>query len=39
MTLAVVAMAPALVPVDFDRYRVQRQARVGGMINEYRLAT
>ena len=25
------------VPVDLDRYRVLRQARVGGMINEYRL--
>jgi transposase InsO family protein len=24
-------------PVDLDRYRVRRQARVGGMINEYRL--
>jgi hypothetical protein len=24
-------------PVDLDRYRVRRQVRVGGMINEYRL--
>jgi hypothetical protein len=27
------------VPVDLDRYRVRRQARVDGKINEYRLVT
>jgi len=26
-------------PVDLDRYRVRRQARVGGMISEYWLVT
>jgi hypothetical protein len=24
-------------PVDLDQYRIQRQARVRGLINEYRL--
>ena len=30
-------LKPLPGPVDFDQYRVRRQARVGGLINEYRL--
>jgi putative transposase len=30
-------LKPLPEPVDLERYRVRRQARVGGMINEYRL--
>ena len=30
-------LRPLLEPVDFAQYRVRRQARVGGLINEYRL--
>jgi putative transposase len=28
---------PLPEPVDLEQYRVRRQARVGGLINEYRL--
>ena len=30
-------LKPLPEPVDLDQYRVRRQARVGGLINEYRL--
>ena len=30
-------LKPLPEPVDLDLYRIQRQARVGGLINEYRL--
>ena len=30
-------LKPLPEPVDLDLYRVRKQARVGGMINEYRL--
>ena len=30
-------LKPPPGPVDLDQYRVRRQARVGGLINEYRL--
>ncbi len=30
-------LKPLPEPVDLDLYRIQRQARVSGMINEYRL--
>jgi transposase InsO family protein len=32
-------LKPLPEPVDLAQYRVRRQARVGGLINEYRLAT
>src|SRR5450631_2281558 len=32
-------LKPLPEPVDLEQYRVPRQARVGGLINEYRLAT
>jgi len=34
---AAVPLKPLPEPVDLDQYRVRRQARVGGLINEYRL--
>jgi putative transposase len=34
---AAAPLKPLLEPVDLDQYRIQRQARVGGLINEYRL--
>jgi putative transposase len=34
---AAAPLKPLPEPVDLDRYRVRRQARVGGLINEYRL--
>jgi hypothetical protein len=33
--LSVIPKAPE--PVDLEQYRVRRQARAGGLINEYRL--
>ena len=30
-------LKPPSEPVDLEQYRVRRQARVGGLINEYRL--
>jgi transposase InsO family protein len=30
-------LKPLPEPVDFDLYRIRRQAQVGGLINEYRL--
>ena len=30
-------LKPLPEPADLDQYRVRRQARVGGLINEYRL--
>jgi transposase InsO family protein len=30
-------LKPLTEPVDLDQYRVRRQARVGGLISEYRL--
>ena len=30
-------LKPLLEPADLDQYRVRRHARVGGLINEYRL--
>ena len=30
-------LKPLPEPVDLDQYRVRRQARVGGLIGEYRL--
>ena len=35
MDLVEVSFVPK--PVDLEQYRVRRQARVGGLINEYRL--
>jgi putative transposase len=32
-------LRPLPGPVDLEQYRVQRQTRVGGTINEYRLVT
>ena len=32
-------LKPLTEPVDLAQYRVRRQARVGGLINEYSLAT
>jgi hypothetical protein len=29
-------LKPLPEPVDLDLYRIRRQARVGGLINEYR---
>src|SRR6266702_3415593 len=34
---AAAPLKPLPEPVDLNRYRVRRQARIGGMINEYRL--
>jgi hypothetical protein len=34
---AAAPLKPLTEPVDLDQYRVRRQARVGGLINEYRL--
>jgi hypothetical protein len=34
---AAAPLKPLPQPVDLDRYRVRRHARIGGMINEYRL--
>jgi putative transposase len=34
---AAAPLKPLPEPVDLDQYRVRRQARVGGMIGEYRL--
>jgi hypothetical protein len=34
---AAAPMKPLPEPVDLDQYRVRKQARVGGLINEYRL--
>ena len=34
---AAAPLKPLPEPVELDQYRVQRQARVGGMIGEYRL--
>ena len=34
---AAARLKPLPEPVDLNRYRVRRQARIGGMINEYRL--
>jgi putative transposase len=34
---AAAPLKPLPEPVDLDQYRVRRQARVGGLINEYRL--
>jgi hypothetical protein len=30
-------MKPLPEPVDLEQYRVRKRARVGGLINEYRL--
>ena len=30
-------LKPLLEPISLDQYRVRRQARVGGLIGEYRL--
>jgi len=35
---AAAPLKPLPEPVDLEQYRVRRQARVGGLINEYRLA-
>jgi hypothetical protein len=35
---AAAPLKPLPKPVDLERYRVRRQARAGGAINEYRLA-
>jgi putative transposase len=34
---AAAPLKPLPEPVDLDQYRVQKQAHVGGMINEYHL--
>jgi putative transposase len=34
---AAAPLKPLPGPVDLEQYRVRRQARVGGLINEYRL--
>jgi putative transposase len=34
---AAAPLKPLPVPADLGRHRVRRQARVGGLINEYRL--
>ena len=34
---AAAPLKPLPEPADLDQYRVRRQARVGGLINEYRL--
>jgi hypothetical protein len=34
---AAAPLKPLPEPVDLDQYRVRRQARVGALINEYRL--
>ena len=34
---AAALLKPLPEPVDLGQYRVRRQARVGGLINEYRL--
>ena len=34
---AAVPLKPLPEPVDLEQYRVRRQARVGGLIGEYRL--
>jgi putative transposase len=34
---AALPLKPLPEPVDLDQHRVRRQARVGGLINEYRL--
>jgi hypothetical protein len=34
---AAAPLKPLPEPVDLEQYRVRRQARVGGMIGEYRL--
>jgi putative transposase len=34
---AAAPLKPLTEPVDLDQYRVRRHARVGGLINEYRL--
>jgi hypothetical protein len=31
-------LKPLPKPIDLDLYRIRRQAQVGGLINEYRLA-
>jgi transposase InsO family protein len=36
---AAAPLKPLPEPVDLEQYRVRRHARVGGMINEYRLVT
>ena len=34
---AAAPLKPLPEPIDFEHYRVRRQARIGGLINEYRL--
>jgi putative transposase len=34
---AAAPLKPLPAPVDLDQYRVRKQPRVGGLINEYRL--
>ena len=34
---AAAPLKPLPEPINLDHYRVQKQARVGGLINEYRL--
>jgi hypothetical protein len=34
---AAAPLKPLPEPVDLEQYRVRRQARAGGLINEYRL--
>ena len=34
---AAAPLKPLPEPVDLEHYRVRRQARIGGLINEYRL--
>ena len=36
---AAAPLTPLPEPVDLDQYRVRRQTRVGGLINEYRLVS
>jgi hypothetical protein len=37
LVLRLAPLNPLPVPVDLDRYRARRPARVGGLINKYRL--